>query len=148
LTGKNIDEHEPLLNNKKYHRCNFTIFPDVRVHLNLSSVRASGHKQTGFYVTELIVLMGPTFESLTAEREQVRKIHNMSFRHLGILLLQKNTYESLTAEREQVRKIHNMSFRHLGILPLQKNTYESLMAERKQVRKIHNMSFRHLSIFL
>jgi hypothetical protein len=25
-------------------------------------------------------------ESLTAEREQVRKIHNMSFRHLGILL--------------------------------------------------------------
>jgi hypothetical protein len=32
-----------------------------------------------------------TFESLTAEREQVRKIHNMNFRHLGILLLQKNT---------------------------------------------------------
>jgi hypothetical protein len=30
-------------------------------------------------------------ESLTAEREQVRKIHNMSFRHLGILLLQTNT---------------------------------------------------------
>jgi hypothetical protein len=26
-------------------------------------------------------------ESLDAEREQVRKIHNMSFRHLGILLL-------------------------------------------------------------
>jgi hypothetical protein len=31
------------------------------------------------------------YESLTAEREQVRKIHNMSFRHLDVLLLQKNT---------------------------------------------------------
>jgi hypothetical protein len=30
-------------------------------------------------------------ELLTAEREQVRKIHNMNFRHLGILL-QQNLY--------------------------------------------------------
>jgi hypothetical protein len=43
------------------------------------------------YVVEKAMLSNPgiewTFELLTAEREQVRKTHNMNFRNLGILLL-------------------------------------------------------------
>jgi hypothetical protein len=38
----------------------------------------------------VVGVYGSILESLTAEREQVRKIHNMSFRHIGIFLLQKN----------------------------------------------------------
>jgi hypothetical protein len=46
-----------------------------------------------FYVTvsTSVVIYCRSNGSLTAEEEQVRKIHNMSFRHLGILLLHKNT---------------------------------------------------------
>jgi hypothetical protein len=58
--------------------------PDLsKTHEGTSQNVASRKGGTKLYMT--------IHESLTAEREQVQKIHNMSFRHLGILLLQKNT---------------------------------------------------------
>jgi hypothetical protein len=38
------------------------------------------------HVVLQVVLMPDPYELLTAEREQVQKIHNMSFCRLGILL--------------------------------------------------------------
>jgi hypothetical protein len=46
------------------------------------------------YLTTLSAAKTSLYESLISEREQVRKIPNISFHHLGILgilLLQKNT---------------------------------------------------------
>jgi hypothetical protein len=60
-------------------------------------------------------------ESLTAEREQVRKIHNMSFRHLSILLLQKNTkmrISSVTEEYQDGEKSCGEFFGHVPFLQL------------------------------
>jgi hypothetical protein len=41
--------------------------------------------------TKMLNVNNSVYVLLTAETEQVRKIHNMSFRHLGIFLLQNNT---------------------------------------------------------
>jgi hypothetical protein len=56
------------------------------------------------------------YEPLTAEREQVRKIHNMNFRHLDILLLQlqKNAKMALQLQKNtKMAKTYIVNFSDL-----------------------------------
>jgi hypothetical protein len=51
---------------------------------------ASDFCRSLYFICFGLLTLDFTIESLTAEREQVRKIHIMSFRRLGILLLQNS----------------------------------------------------------
>jgi hypothetical protein len=67
-------------------------YSDIQYGVRQSLLKL-GVKSNPVLATDVLGFVCPGFfvESLTAERKQVRKIHNITFRHLGILLLQNNT---------------------------------------------------------